>query len=360
MTDRDRFRSGIIGTGFIGTVHARAVHAAGGLLSAVTTSHREESRKAAVRLGADRAVASAEEIIGDADIDIVHICTPNSLHVDLALRALAAGKHVICEKPLAVSPDGAEKLVRAAEEAGTTTVVPFIYRFYPAVREARARVSAGDLGKLRLLHGSYLQDWMASLETKTWRTDASLSGPSRAFADIGIHWCDLVEFVSGHHISRLSARTSHVRDSSNGDEPNEDIATIVFETAEGALGSLVVSQVARGRKNRLWVSFDGDNAAVWFNQEDPDWLWVAEEKGNCAIPRGAAVTSQEALRLSMLPVGHPQGYQDCFNALVSDTYSAIKGNRPEGLPTFADGYKGVRLTQALIESHNSGMWIEVA
>lgn len=359
MTDRLRLRSGVIGTGFIGTVHARAVLANGGNVAAVTAGNPEESRRAAERLGADKSAASAEEIISDDNIDVIHICTPNSSHVDLALRALTAGKHVICEKPLAVTQQGAEKLVHAAEEAGTTAVVPFVYRFYPTVREARARVSAGNVGPLRLLHGSYLQDWMASPDAGSWRTQPSLGGPSRAFADIGIHWCDLAEFVTGHRISRLSARTLRVRDHGDGAEPNEDIATVVFETAEGALGSLVISQVARGRKNRLWFSFDGDEASISFNQENPDWLWVGSGAGNLTIPRGDTGMSQEALRLSLLPVGHPQGFQDCFNALVADTYAAISGEVPDGLPTFADGYRAAVLTDAVIRSAASGSWTEV-
>jgi predicted dehydrogenase len=357
----DRVRSGIIGTGFIGTVHARAVLASGGTVAAVTDGGPAGSRDAAARLFAERAVTSAEEITDADDIDLVHVCTPNYLHLEFALRALAAGKHVICEKPLATTVQGAEQLVRAAANAGAIAVVPFVYRFYAMVREARDRVRDGELGLLHLMHGSYLQDWM-SWPATTWRTDVELGGPSRAFADIGIHWCDLAEFVTGDRISRLSARTRIVgpHQASAQGAANEDVATIMFETTGGALGSLVVSQVAHGRKNRLWFSLDGDKAAISFNQEAPDQLWVGNQVSSTLIPRGSPTKSADARRLSTLPSGHPQGYQDCFNALMSDTYAAIAGQASDGLPTFSDGLRAAILTSAVLEASASGEWVEVS
>src|SRR4051794_5784495 len=197
-------RAAIAGTGFIGAVHAHAVRVAGGTVAGVAASTPARSQAAAAQLGAERAFASAEELAEAPDVDVVHICTPNHLHEDLALRALAAGKHVVCEKPIAVDLAGADRLLEAAGRAGTVAAVPLVYRFYPTVREARARLQGEAI---HLVHGSYLQDWLLSADDDNWRVDAELGGASRAFADIGTHWCDLAEFVTGQRIVRLSART---------------------------------------------------------------------------------------------------------------------------------------------------------
>src|SRR3954447_9376495 len=199
-------RAGIAGAGFIGAVHARSARLAGARIAAVAASTPESARNAADAFGAERAAASAEELVQAPDIDVVHICTPNYLHLELAESALAAGKHVVCEKPLALDGTGAQRLVDAASGTGVQAAVPFVYRYYPTVREARERVRGGSTGDLRLLHGAYLQDWLLRPDDDNWRVDEALGGPSRAFADIGSHWCDLAQFISGHRITRLSAR----------------------------------------------------------------------------------------------------------------------------------------------------------
>ena len=182
----------------------------GATLAGVATSTPERSREAAARLGAAEAYATPEELATADDVDVLHICTPNHLHAGLAALALAHGKHVVCEKPLAVGTEQAAELIEAARAADRVATVPFVYRFHPVVREARARVRAGALGPVRLIHGGYLQDWLASADDDNWRIDADLGGPSRAFADIGSHWCDLVEFITGDRIAALCAQTATV------------------------------------------------------------------------------------------------------------------------------------------------------
>src|SRR5829696_10221389 len=199
-------RIAIAGTGFIGAVHARSARLAGARLVGVSASTPERSEAAASALGAERGFASSEALVEAVDVDVVHICTPNHLHLPLAEAALAAGKHVICEKPLALDVAGAQRLLDAAAGSGRHAAVPFVYRYYPTVREARERVASGQTGSVRLLHGTYLQDWLLRPDDSNWRVDEQLGGASRAFADIGSHWCDLAEFVSGHRIARLSAR----------------------------------------------------------------------------------------------------------------------------------------------------------
>ena len=375
-------RAAIAGAGFIGAVHARSARLAGARLVGVAASTPERSEAAAARLGAERAFPSAEAIAEAPDVDIVHVCTPNHLHVAVAEAALAAGKHVICEKPLAPDAAGAHGLVAAAHAAGRQAAVPFVYRYYPTVREARERVRAGHIGALRLLHGTYLQDWLLRPDDDNWRVDASLGGASRAFADIGSHWCDLAEFVSGHRITRVSARTltalperRHLADrpafagGAAGDGPagelraveTEDAAVVQFETDGGALGTVVVSQISAGRKNRLWIELDGAEESVVFDQEHPEELWCGRREAATIVRRDPQSLSAAAARLATLPAGHPQGYADCFDAFVADAYEAVRtGAAPDGLPRFTDGLRSAHIVAAVLASARDGAWIDVA
>jgi predicted dehydrogenase len=362
-----RTRAGIVGMGFMGQVHARAIRAAGGEVAAVADATPAGAEQAARLIGGDCRAETLDGLLQSADLDVIHICTPNHLHEDQALAVIKAGKHVVCEKPLATSEPAAQHLAAAVATAGVVATVPFIYRFYPAVREARARVTRGDAGHLRVLHGSYLQDWLASTEDNNWRVSAALGGPSRAFGDIGVHWCDLLEFTSGHRITSVTARmlTAHAdrRSSdgySDGAVSTEDVATLLFETDRGAIGSAVMSQITLGRKNRLWFSLDGDLASLCFDQELPELLWVGGRASNSLILRGSDGGSLEAARYSSLPAGHPQGYQDSFNSFIAATYQAIQGDPPEGLPTFVDGWRAAAITSAVLISAQSRSWVEVA
>jgi predicted dehydrogenase len=372
---REQLRVGIAGTGFIGRVHAHAVRSAGARLVAVAASTPESARRAAADLGADRAEADASDLAVAPDVDVVHICTPNDLHEPLAVAALGAGKHVVCEKPLALDAAGAARIEAAATAAGRVLAVPYVYRFHPTVRHARALVAAGDLGPLRLLHGSYQQDWLASADDSSWRVDPDIGGASRAFADIGSHWCDLVEFASGHRIARVSALTTTVvpeRSSAGGPAfssaggtddrrpvATEDVALVLFETAEGAAGSVVVSQVSPGRKNRLWFELDGADGAVVFDQEQPERIEIGRREGRTVLFRDPATMAPDAARLATMPAGHAQGYQDCFNLFVADTYAAIGGEAPDGLPLAVDGVRSARIIDAVLASAKTRSWQEV-
>ncbi|HTE62454.1 MAG TPA: Gfo/Idh/MocA family oxidoreductase [Solirubrobacteraceae bacterium] len=370
-------RAGVAGAGFIGAVHARSARLAGATLAGVATSSPERSREAAERLGAARAYDTPQELATAADIDVLHICTPNHLHAELATLALQHGKHVICEKPLAVSSAQAEELIAAAQAAGRVATVPFVYRFHPVVREARARMQDGSLGPVRLIHGGYLQDWLASAEDDNWRIDADLGGPSRAFADIGSHWCDLVEFMTGDRIAAICAQTSTVfaeradRGAARAFEAarddggmrravtTEDAVTALFRTAAGVHGTLIVSQVSPGRKNHLHVEIACAEASVRFEQERPETLWLGRREGTETVWRDPTTLGDAAARLAVAPVGHPQGYLDCFDLFVADSYAAVAGEAPDGLPTFADGARSAHLIDAVLASAASGGWVEV-
>ncbi len=353
MAPTRTLRSAIIGAGMVGSVHAHAVHRAGGTLAAVCSSTPESSRIAAERLRADHA-ATVDQIVAADDIDVVHVCTPNDLHRDQAMAALAAGKHVICEKPLATTVEDASILAQAADQAGTVAAVPFIYRFYPMVREARCRIADTPVW---LIHGGYLQDFMAKADSAGWRSNPAQSGVSMTFADIGSHWCDLVEFVTGHRITTVCAIEGSAR---RRDARQDDGAIVAFRTDRGAIGSVVVSQASPGRKNQLSFSVDGLDTAVQFDQEHPDELVIGGLTANTVLARDGAALDPRSARYSLLPSGHPQGYQDCFNLFVADVYEAIRtGTPPDGLPVFADGVRAATIHAAVAASVLSTSWVDV-
>jgi predicted dehydrogenase len=357
-------RAGIIGAGFIGGVHARAVRAAGGVVACVAEVDRDRATDAQRRLGAVRSTASVADLVEGDDVEVVHVCTPNALHAGAVEMALRAGKHVICEKPLATNVDDARRLEAMADGGGVVATIPFVYRYYPAVREVRDRIARGDSGDLQLLHGRYLQDWLSAEEDTNWRVTSSLGGASRAFADIGVHWCDLLEFTTGHRIARVSATLLRAmgdrgRAAERTVVDTEDAALVLFETGAGAVGSVVLSQVSLGRKNQLWFSWDGTSASYVFDQEQPESLWIGGRHENKVLMRGSSLMSEAASRYVTVPAGHPQGFQDCFNAFVADAYAATGGQRPEGLPDFADGARAAEITAAVVESATHRTWIEV-
>ena len=353
------YRAAIIGTGFMGRVHARAIAAAGGRVAGISGSSPERARQAAGSLRADAVFDDVAELI--EAVDVVHVCTPNHLHAPLALAAIEAGRHVVCEKPLAVDAASARAMTEAAAAAGVVAAVPFVYRFHPMVREARARVAAGGIGRLTLAHGSYLQDWLLRPDDDNWRVDAGKGGALRAFGDIGSHWCDLLEFVTGDRISAVSAQlaTSNERRAGRA-VSTEDIAVLQFATAGGMVGSTVVSQVSAGRKNRLFLEISGTENSVAFDQEQPETLWIGGRGANAQIMRDPDSLSPDAARLARVPAGHPQGYQECFDGFVADVGAAIAGRAPEGLPVFADGLRAALIAEAVAASARTRQWVEVA
>ncbi|MFC9352606.1 Gfo/Idh/MocA family protein [Arthrobacter sp. NPDC057013] len=360
-TAPSRLRAGFVGAGFMAEVHSRAARAAGAELAGIASSSPASAARAKERFGVQQAYASVQDLMDDDTIDVIHVCTPNATHHALAEAALKAGKHIVCEKPLATNVQDAAHLVELAASAGSVAVVPFVYRFHPMVREARARIASGQTGRISTIQGSYLQDWLLSRDDDNWRVDAGLGGPSRAFADIGSHLCDLIEFVTNDRIVRIGSvsRTLFTGRANHEDVQTEDLVAAVFATKTGAVGNLLVSQVAPGRKNRLMIEISGTESTVQFDQEAPETLWLGKRAGSEMLVRDPDALSPEAARLSVLPAGHPQGYQDAFNAFVADTYAAIKGDNRDGLPTFRDGLRSAVLTESIIESSKSGEWVDV-
>ncbi|CAH0158765.1 Gfo/Idh/MocA family protein [Stenotrophomonas lactitubi] len=366
----------IVGTGMIGAVHRRAALLAGADIRGVASSSPQRALEVAQSWNVPRAYRDIEDVVADPQVQVVHVCTPNHLHRRMAQAALEAGKHVICEKPLATTLEDAEALAAMAAATGLIATVPFVYRYHPVVREARARIAQGELGPLHLIHGSYLQDWLLDPASNNWRVDPALGGASRVFADIGSHWCDLVEWVSGERFTEVSAAFDTViaeRSTDTGQSfttavaggamqavASEDVAAAMFRTGAGTLASLTVSQVSAGRHNRLWFEIDGARASVAFNQEDAERLWIGlPDQREEVFVRGPGAGSAEQRRLSMLPAGHAQGYGHCFEAFVADTYRAIEGERPEGLPTFEDGVRSALIIDRVITSARTRAWTAI-
>lgn len=361
----DPVRSAIVGGGFIGRVHARAVLAGGARLRGIIDVTPEASRTLSADFGVENGLETFEEVLADPDVDLVHICTPNNLHAKMAHAVIAAGKHVICEKPLATTAVEAKSLLDAANAAGVLTGVPFAYRFYASVRDARARVAAGEIGALRMLHGHYLQDWLLEESDNNWRVDPAQGGASRAFGDIGVHWCDLIEFVSGEKIANIMAKTvtAQKRVDENGERvevATEDLVTFMFETENSVIGTAVVSQVSAGRANELLLNLDGSKAALSFNQMLPDSLWIGQRDKNSIVWRNSSAMQASAADYAFIPSGHPQGYQDSFNAFYRDMTRTIRGIAVDGMPTFADGERAARITEAVLASAKSNSWTEVS
>src|SRR5215211_640271 len=373
-------RVAILGAGMIGEVHRRAAVLAGAEILGVMASTPERSRDVAEAWGVEQAYGSIDEV-AESKADVVHICTPNASHVPYAVTLMKAGKHVLCEKPLGVSLEDAQQAAEIAKDTGVVNTMPFAYRFHPMGREMRAKVQAQEFGAINLVHGSYLQDWLLNPKSTSWRVDPKAGGPSRAFGDIGSHWCDLLEFVTGDRIARLVATTSITikqrpaataatfsaaeSDAPLVDVETEDSALILFRTADDVAGAAVISQLSAGRKNRLWIEVDGMHQSAVFDQEQAEQLWLGSEAGAELLVRDPNRGSAEQRRLSTLPAGHAQGYAQCFEAYVADSYAAVdahagNGQTPEGLPTFADGARAAEICDAMLRSAASGEWVSVA
>lgn len=356
----------IVGTGMMGEIHRRSAGLAGARLAGVLASSEEKSRSFASQWNAEHSFSSIEEIASSSEVDVVHLCSPNGVHFAQLKILLSAGINVICEKPLVTSLEDALELEGIIKATNTRVAIPFVYRFHPMVRELKSRLTSGELGKVGLIHGSYLQDWLAGETTTNWRVDSHLGGPSRAFADIGSHWCDLVEWLGDDDIVELLAhpvRTKESRPGFNSNEKltviNEDALSIIARTQSGVTISALFSQVSQGRKNRLWLEVDGSTKSAVFNQEVPEFLEIGDQSGFKSVARNPNTNSAEANRYSLVPAGHPQGYLECFESFVREAYQYLSGDDVEGMPTFADGLKSSKLIDAVLRSSKSRSWVRV-
>lgn len=382
-----KLKMGIIGTGFIGQAHVEAVRRLGYVeVAAVAEAGRELAEKKAAMLSIPKAYGTYQELLADPEIDVVHICTPNTLHYPVAVDALKAGKHVFCEKPLAMNSRESSELVELAEKSGLVNAVDFNYRFYPLNQEAKERVQSGEIGRPMVITGSYLQDWLLLNTDYNWRIEPESGGESRAVADIGSHWCDLISFITGQRFKRVYADLAIIHktrmkpkkaiETYAGKEftpedyeevpvKTEDYGTVLFEMDGGARGVFTVCQVSAGRKNRLYYEIDCEKAALAFDQEDVERLWIGRRDGaNQIVMRDPSILSDQARRNTSYPGGHPEGYPDGLKNFVSSFYGFIlsgKDPRTEtpDFPTFADGHAEIAIVEAALKSAKDGRWVEV-
>ena len=348
----------VVGVGFIGAVHVEALRRLGVQVHGVVGSSRERAANANLA----PAYESLEAMLDDPRVDVVHITTPNHLHHAQAAAALRAGKHVVCEKPLAMTSAESADLLRIAAESGLVHATNFNLRFYPICQHVRGLVREGAIGEVRLISGRYHQDWLLLESDWNWRVDPSRGGALRAVADIGSHWMDLTGFLAGKRIVELTADLATFIERRNGhDVTTDDAATILLRYENGTRGAVSISQVSAGRKNSLALELDGAKSALAWDSERPDELWLGHRgRPNELLLRDPALLNEAGGRSSWLPAGHAEGFGETFKALYAAVYRAVVEGRPgSDYPTFADGHESMLVCDAVARSSHERRWVEV-
>jgi predicted dehydrogenase len=378
---------GLVGPGFIAAHHIDAVRRLGDVdIIGVAGSTQESAARKAKQLGVARSYGDYADLIADPDIDVVHNTTPNYLHFPVSMAALRAGKHVISDKPLAMTAEEGRKLRDAALDAKVAHVVTFNYRGNPLVQQARHMAAKEEFGGLRFVHGVYLQDWMTDPHVYSWRSDPSKGGISSALGDIGSHWCDLAEHISGARIEAVLAdlsttipvryttgasaeafSTDHLGEQHPVKVQSEDLASVLLRFENGARGSLSVGQTLPGHKNDLQLEVCGAAMSLKWKQEQQNELWIGyHDRPNCVMAKDPTLVEPEVRPYIHLPGGHQESWSDAFYNIIRDAYGWVRENgvpeaKPQMLPTFSDGYRSACIVEAMLRSHASGnTWERVA
>lgn len=381
-----KFGMGLIGPGFVAAHHIDAVRRLGDVdVVAVAGSSQESADRKARELKVERSYGDYRALIADPDIHVIHNTTPNYLHLPVIMAALEAGKHIISDKPLAMNPEEGRKLRDAAVAAGVAHVVTFNYRGNPLVQQARGMVARGETGNVSFVHGHYLQDWMTDANVYSWRSDPAKGGVTSALGDIGSHWCDLAEHVSGLKIGSVLADLTTVipvRYSSGSsaeafsrkdagervpvETRSEDLASVLLRFENGARGCFSVGQVLPGHKNDLQLEVNGRASSLKWKQEEQNELWIGRhDQPNAVMAKDPSLVSPDVRRYVHLPGGHQESWADAFFNLIRDAYQWIRDGgapaaKPELLPTFEDGYRSNCLVEAMLKSHAAGgVWQKV-
>ena len=375
---------GVVGTGFIGPAHIEGLRRNGIQVRGLAESTYELAQAKAAELSIPKAYPSFEALLADPDIDVVHLATPNVLHFPHARAALLAGKHVVCEKPLAMTAAESAELVRLAAEMGKVNAINFNIRMYPMVQQARSLVQSGELGNLFILQGSYLQDWLLFETDWNWRLQADQGGSLRAVGDIGSHWLDLMTFITGLRVEEVYAdfKTFHttrkkparpletftgkiLQPSDYIDQPiaTEDYATVLLHYENGVTGVVTVAQVCSGRKNRLFFEISGSRSSLAWDGERPNELWIGHRTApNQVLLKDPSLLTPEARQTASYPGGHAEGFPDTFKQLSKKVYDYIFAGdytKQPDFPTFADGHYEMLLCEAIEKSAKEGQWVKV-
>lgn len=379
-----KIQVGVVGTGFIGPAHIEALRRLPNVeVAALCEVSQELAEQKAAQLGITRAYTFGELLKQD-DITCIHICTPNFLHFSQSKAALLAGKHVVCEKPLAKDLAEAEELVALAKQTGLVNAVHFNLRYYPLARQMKTMREKGELGDIYSIIGSYLQDWLFFDTDYNWRLEPDKSGDSRAIADIGSHLMDILEYITGLktvavmadfntiHKTRkkplkpmetYSGKILQPEDYADVAINTEDHANVLLRFDNGNRGVITVSQVSAGRKNQMKLEISGAKKTVAWNSESPNDLWIGNRDGyNESLLRDPSLVHPEVRSVISFPGGHNEGFPDTSKQLFKEVYAAIEaGKQPENptFPTFADGYRELLICEKILESNRSQSWVEV-
>jgi len=381
-----RIGMGLVGAGFVGPHHVDAVRRLGFVdIVAVAGSSDESGRSKAEALGARKGYGSFQALLDDPDVEVVHNATPNFLHYEVTSAALAKGKHVVSDKPLAMTSAQAKRLVNEAARAGVVAAVTFNYRGNPLVQQARVAIARGDIGTPHFLHGHYLQDWLLKDTDYSWRLDPEKGGPSSALGDIGSHWCDLAQHMSGLRITHVLGDIATVvkqrkkprgsrdafqagagEDGELVDIRVEDLASVLVRFENGARGCFSVGQVCAGHKNDLVLEVCGSKASLRWRQEAQNELWLGHrDKANELLPKDPSLLDADVRRYAQLPGGHQEAWADAFCNVMREIYRCIAEGPPyPALPpmvaTFEDGFRANRIVDAILESAaDGGAWTRV-
>jgi predicted dehydrogenase len=377
-----KLKAAVIGLGFVGKAHVESLRRIGIEVRGAMGSTGETSAAACKALGLERAYVSLQELAEDKSVEVVHLCTPNYLHFEEASLLLRAGKHVLCEKPLTMDSRESEILVSIAKETGKVGGVAYNLRYYPLCHEARALVEKGTIGQPKLVHGSFLQDWLLYPSDWNWRLDPKLGGELRAVSDIGTHWLDLVTWIIGRKVTDICAdlatvvpvrqrprgrvETFQKADSKNVDSipiTTDDYASVLFHLEGDLHGVMTVSQVSAGRKTRLWFEIDGTEGSLSWNSEEPNSLWIGRRnQASEELPKDPALMSSTTRRYAAYPGGHAEGYPDTFVQLFRDFYEYIEAGdwkAPRKFPTFETGHEEMLLCEAIEKSAHSRAWVSL-
>ena len=384
-----RIGMGLVGPGFVGVHHIDAVRRLGFVdVVAIAASSEASARRKADALHVPKAYGSYEALAADPDVHVVHNTTPNHLHVPVVQAAISNHKDVISDKPLATTAADAKRLLKAAEQAGVVHAVTFNYRGNPLVQQARSMVASGEIGPVHYVHGAYLQDWLLEPTDFSWRLEPEKGGASSAVGDIGSHWCDLVEHVSGRRIvevladlttviqTRYKPRTATEAFADSDDverDPvtiaSEDLATVLVRFEGGAKGSVNVGQVCAGHKNDLWFEMNGARGSIRWRQEQQNELWIGRRQtANGVLAKDPSLVAPAVRAYTHLPGGHQEAWADAFYNVIRDIYSLIEARyaerttivRPPAFATFNDGYRAACVVDAILESHRrGGVWTKV-
>jgi predicted dehydrogenase len=376
-------RTAVFGTGFVGRVHLEGIRRLGFVeLYAIGEPQIEKANQLAAEFGVRKTEADYRRILEDPAVDAVHVCTPNFLHFPIAKAALQAGKHVICEKPLATSVTEASELVALAAQTGRRNATSHNLRYYPMVQQMRRMREDGDLGEILVVQGTYSQDWLLLDTDWNWRLDSKHNGPSRCLADIGSHWCDMAEHITGQRITSLCAdlqtyhktrkqpkgpietfagKTLKPEDYVEVPIDTEDFGAVVFRMGDCTRGAFTASQVSAGRKNRLNIEIYGTKGGVSWDQERPDELWIGQRNSaNQIMLKDPSLLKPLAKSFADLPGGHSEGYDDTFKQVFRRFYRSIADPGAENeYPQFVDGLRQMRILDAELKSHQERAWVDV-